>query len=196
MYILLLDKVWGFHYSCWGFWSNVILGNVIYLHISKEHSAFVFKVGSCRIHQTLKMRVLHSLKMGYVKLPATPPNIPGDWNPQFGSFICSKYSFKWCLKNFSWLAKEFMMKVIVFFHPVPYPKKLRWYLFVELFFLPSFHFISIILTTAVIICSFAPAVFTQVYDDSPSQTSIFGIYMWSMFKFVHDYKVTIFQKIN
>ena len=70
------------------------------------------------------------------------------------------------------------------------------YLLSFLFFLPSFHLISISLTTAVIICSFAPAVFTQVHSDSPSQTLIFGIYVWSMFKFVRDYKVTIFQNIN
>jgi hypothetical protein len=69
------------------------------------------------------------------------------------------------------------------------------YLLSFFFFLPSFHLISIILTTAVIICSFAPAVFTQVQDDCPSQTSIFRIYI-CMFKFVLDYKVTIFQKIN
>lgn len=64
------------------------------------------------------------------------------------------------------------------------------------FFFFPFHLISIILTTAVIICSFAPAVFTQVHSDSPSQTLIFGIYVWSMFKFVRNYKVTIFQNIN
>jgi hypothetical protein len=63
------------------------LGNVLYLHISKGHSAFSFEVGSCRTHQPMKMKVLHSFKMRYVKLPATPPNIPGDLNPHFGAFI-------------------------------------------------------------------------------------------------------------
>ena len=108
-----------------------------------------------------------------------------------------KYSCKWCLKNFSWIAKEFMMKVIMVFILSPTLKNLGGtYLLSFFFFIPCFHLISIILTTAVVIYYFGPAVFTQVRGDSPSLSSIFRIYIWSMFKFVHDYKANFFQKIN
>ena len=43
------------------------------------------------------------------------------------------------------------------------------------FFLPFFHLLSIILTTAVVIYTFAPAVFTQVHGDFPLQSSVFRI---------------------
>ena len=41
----------------------------------------------------------------------------------------------------------------------------------------SFHLRSTILTTAVTICNFASAAFTKVHGDSPSQFSIFRIYV-------------------